>query len=326
MIKGICSWSFTDAHRRAGLASDPQSPEGTLALALEHDFGAVEIGAESFESSTSPATAAFARDLAANGLMSVVDTGGESPEELGPRLEHAVAIASALGSSVVRTTISRCLEGDRSRFGREGWKDHLAEVVAPLRSAARLAGGHGVAVGVENHQDVCSSELVWLCDAVDQQNFGVVLDVGNALAVGEDPLAFATTVMEHLKHVQLKDYVVHPSPDGWRFVRCAIGDGIVDFPTVLGAIDLAVPGLAACIETGASTARHVRLLSPSWWETFDERPFADKLGVIRLLHAHEQPLELDWRTPNERGEEPAVIAAYELDQFARSVEYVRKLP
>jgi hypothetical protein len=58
---------------------------------------------------------------------------------------------------VVRTTISQCLEGDRSRYGHQGWKDHLQALVKPLRRAADVAEDLQIPYGIENHQDICSS-------------------------------------------------------------------------------------------------------------------------------------------------------------------------
>jgi 3-oxoisoapionate decarboxylase len=259
-------------------------------------------------------------------LAVIIDTGGdEGPEAIGREVERSLQIAATAGASVVRTTISRCLEGDRRRYGYSGWKQHLEGLVAPLQRAAAVAEGFGIPFGVENHQDVCSAELVWLCEKVNNAYFGVVFDTGNAFAVGETPDAFATRVAPYLKHVQLKDYAVHPSPSGWRFVRCALGSGVVDFNELILQMDREAPGLFGCIELGATSARHVRLLEPDWWATYEARSWPEMLAAIRVLHAEEETRGLEWRTPHERGADPAAVASYEMDQFAASVAHLRGL-
>lgn len=322
---GLCAWSFSNAHARAGRSPDPMTAEGLAELATSRGLEAIEVAAAWFGQQPSAAVQAFGAQARARGLGLVVDTGGEVPADIGASVAAALPVAADLGAGVVRTTISRCLEGDRSRFGFEGWKQHLEALVQPLKEAAARAADAGVAIGIENHQDICSWELVWLCEQVGSPQLGVVMDCGNALAVGEHPAAFAGRVMPYLKHVHLKDYVVHPSPAGWRFVRCPVGEGVVDFPDLVARFDAGAPGTLACIELGATSARHVRLLEAAWWETFESRPFEESLAAIRTLHAAEQPPGAEWRTPHERGEPPEALVAYELEQFDASVAFLRGL-
>ena len=182
-----------------------------------------------------------------------------------------------------------------------------------------------MSIGVENHQDISSDELVWLCEQIGSPHFGVVMDIGNAFAVGEHPVAFTTRVMPFLKHVHLKDYIAYASPSGWRLVRCALGEGVVDFADMLPRISLGAPDVLGCIELGAPNARHIRLLERDWWATYDERPFADVVDAVRVLHGAEQPRDLDWQTPHERGEPMDVVAGYEMAQFRQSVDFLRQM-
>jgi hypothetical protein len=129
--------------------------------------------------------------------------------------------------------------------------------------------------------------------------------------------------MPYLVHVQLKDYVVHPTPSGWRFVRCAVGDGVVDWPDLIARCDAGAPGVIGCIELGATTARHVRILERDWWETFDPRPWNDALDALRTLHGASQATGAEWRTPHELAESAQARAAYEIAQIDASVQYLR---
>ena len=90
----------------------------------------------------------------------------------------------------------------------------------------------------------------------------------HAFAVGEHPLAFAERILPILKHVHIKDYTVHPTSSGYRLKRCAIGDGVVNWPEIIALFDREVPHIQGCIELGASVARHIRLLEEDWWATF----------------------------------------------------------
>ena len=150
------------------------------------------------------------------------------------------------------------------------------------------------------------------------------MDVGNALAVGETPIAFARRVLPVLKHVHIKDYTVHPTPAGYRLKRCAIGHGVVDWPAITALFDRDTPSIQGCIELGASQARHIRLLEEEWWSTYPVRSLAEAINAIRTLHQAAHPKEEDWRTPHECQESADVCADYELEQFARSITYLEE--
>jgi sugar phosphate isomerase/epimerase len=326
MEVGLCMWSFTNVHSEAGTDPDPFSAIGLAELAVARGLRAVEVSGAELDGQSGAEEERFGAVLKDGDLALVVDTGAkETPSETGAGVEGALRTAAARQGTVVRTTISRCLEGDRSQYGYAGWKEHLRALVDPLKRATARAADVGIPVGIENHQDICSWELLWLTEQVGSPWLGVVLDCGNAYAVGEEPSAFAERVMPILKHVHFKDYVVHPTPSGWRLVRCPIGSGVVDFADLITRFERGAPGIIGCIELGASSARHVRCLEADWWRTYDERPWESKLAALRDLHAREQPAGEEWRTPHERGEPAAEIATYELQQFESSVTYLKNL-
>ena len=322
---GLCKWSFSEVQIGAGTVPNPWDAAGLAEVASQNGLHAIELDVEAFEGDEQ-AVERLLTTIREKDLAVVLDTDGEEePTAIGNTVERALGVAAAVGALAVRTTISNCLEGDRTQYGYTGWKRHLEDLVAPLSKAAALAEEVGVPFGIENHQDICSAELAWLCEMVDSPYFGVVLDCGNALAVGEHPASFTARVGPFLKHVQLKDYVVHPSPSGWRFVRCPLGAGVVDFKELIPEIDREAPGLLGCIELGAASARHVRLLEPDWWATYEPRPWTEMLAAIRVLHAGEEARDSEWRTPHERGEDAAAAASYEMKQLAASVAYLRGL-
>ncbi|MBI2502005.1 MAG: sugar phosphate isomerase/epimerase [Candidatus Latescibacteria bacterium] len=321
---GLCAWSFTGSHREAGLAPDPHTTEGLAQLALRWGLHSIECSPQFFAGQSPSQLKDFAASLAGRGLDLVIDTGGHDyARDLSP-LRQAIETAHLLSVRVVRTTISNLLEGDRRKYGYEGWRQYLENQVAPLKKIMPLAADHGIAIGIENHQDLCSWELCWLCEEVDSTRLGVTMDCGNALSVGEMPLAFAGRIMPFLKHVHLKDYTVHPTPSGYRLKRCALGTGVVDWPALIAAFGAGAPQVQGCIELGASAARHIRILEEDYWATYPPRPLAEAVNAIRALHQAARPPEEDWRTPHERGESAQARAAYELAQLDASVAYLRQ--
>lgn len=319
---GLCAWSFTGSHREAGRAIDPHSPEGLVQLASENGLASVEFASQSLAERSDEELVAFREQLGDMDLF--LDTGGAHyAEDISP-LREAIETAHRAGALAVRTTISRMLEGDRRALGAEGMRDYLSALVQPLKEVMPLAEEYGMPVGIENHQDVCSWELLELCERVGSPQLGVTMDVANALAVGETPAAFAQRVMPILKHVHFKDYTIHSTPSGYRLKRCALGTGVVDWPQMVALFDAGAPNVQGCIELGASQARHIRILENDYWATYAPRPQDEVLNAIRTLHGAARPADEDWRTPHEREESADARADYELDQFARSVTYIKE--
>ena len=208
----------------------PLSVEGLMDAAVESGLDAIEVGL--------PATEEFdpgpwREALRERGLRLVPDFGVLLEADT-TRVRAFLTHAATLGATVVRVMLSTMLCGDRRTSRR------LACV--PWQRAARLnevlpyAEEMGLCLAVENHQDATSDDLLRLAEMTGHSPaFGVTLDAGNPLAVGEDPVEFAARIAPLIRHVHLKDYTIHFAPEGYRLVRCAAGDGVVDFPAILAS-------------------------------------------------------------------------------------------
>jgi len=280
----------------------------------------VEFPAEQCLPGTSPEELARARDGAkARGLGLVAD-GGVVEEEA---LRRWIPQAAGLGAPVLRVILSRVLGGNRREM-RGGWRAHLERACAALRAVRPLAEAQGVTIAVENHQDVTSEELLWLCETVGGRHIGITLDTGSTLAVAEGPLEFAQRVKPLVRNVHLKDYHIFLSPTGYRLSTCGIGEGVVDFPGLF-ALFADQPDLPMSIELGARQARHVELLQEDWWADYPARPASRLVEVLRVVLPRARPAEEDYRIPHERGEPEHVLRAYELAEFSRSTAYLQQV-
>jgi hypothetical protein len=170
-------------------------------------------------------------------------------------------------------------------------------------------------LAIENHQDLGSEELVTIAEEAGE-NVGVVLDTGNPFAVGEDPVAFTRRAAPRIRHVHLKDYVAQFTGEGYRLLRCAIGDGCVPLKEMAAVLE---QDMTASIEPGALEARHIRVFAPDWWQGYPAREaceFGTALGRLRHRRLAD---DADYRTPWERDAAGPELVAYEMDQIRRSV-------
>ena len=256
--------------------------------------------------------------------------------------------------------MSGVLGGDRRPLSGR-WNAHLAGCRDILCEALPLAEEHGVTIAVENHSDATSHDMRWLCEELGSAYIGITLDVGNVLAVCEEPFGYTERILPYLKHVHLKDYTIHPSDEGYRIARCSLGSGVVDYPGLLSLIDVYRgqhgqpesdgqrgqkndpgpadqrgqtndPGqsdqrgqITKTIELGAIYARHVRMLMDDYWAEYPDRDIRDMLPFLRLYWSHVRPVGEDWRTPREKDESTEALKAYETREFEESVTYLKEI-
>jgi 3-oxoisoapionate decarboxylase len=243
---------------------------------------------------------------------------------LGADDEGALDDAAALGARVVRLGLSPVLCGDRDAFGAARWAELIATIRARLPRLASLAAERGLVIGVENHQDFASAELMAFCEEAGE-NVGVTLDTGNAFPVAEAPLDFARTVAPRVRHVHLKDYRVQFTGEGYRLVRCAIGDGAVPVREILELLLADGRELTASLEPGALEARHIRLFTPGWWRGYAPKDARSLAAALLAARVNLLPEDEDHRTPWEREAPKEELIAYERDMLLRSAANVRAL-
>ncbi len=293
------------------------TPSQLMDKAIVVGLEGVELPASLMQGEDATAVAHYAHE---RGLFITLETEGYDPG----KLTSAIDLGVRLGAGTVRTMVGGArLGGDRRPLAGR-WQSFLQEILAGLRQATLNAERAGVNLTVENHQDLTSEELLWLCESIGSQRFGVTLDTGNPLATAEEPVNFARRVAPYVKNVHLKDYQVYMSTEGYRLVRCPLGQGVVDFPALFGILSATCPSIAMSIELGALEARHVRLLADDYWPDYPPRSAAQLAHVLRFVLDNARPAG-DWRTPFERNEPVEAVIAYEDQQLAASLAYILPL-
>ena len=237
----------------------------------------------------------------------------------GEDLSDAVRCTSAVGARLLRFHLTPVLEGARARWGAR-WNEMIAHAHATLRRETNRVGDAGLVLAIEDHQDVGSEELVELVEQLGP-HAGICLDTGNPFSVGEDPVAFTRRAAHRIRHVHLKDYVAQFTDEGYRLVRCAVGDGAVPFKEIAAVLEEQGTPLAASIEPGALESRHIRLFTPDWWNGY---PPARRASSARCSAGCARGVSRTTRTAGRRGRgESRALLDYELGQVRRSVENVR---
>jgi sugar phosphate isomerase/epimerase len=283
--------------------------DGFIAIATELGAKTLEIFDPWLRALSDGQVGALRDRLGALGITPVVSSG----LMMGP-FESALRSARLLDAKVIRFGLTTVLCGDRAAIG-DMWTALVADVRAALEEHGPRAFDEGRTLAIENHQDFGSDELVDFCE--ETRGVRICFDTGNTFPVGEAPLAFTSRVAPYVAHVHLKDYRVHFSDEGYRLVRCAIGDGAVPLARMLGEIARHHERLGAVLEPGALEARHIRLLRPEWWTYYPPKTAESLAACLGAARVNRLADDADWRTPWERGEDE-VLEAYELAMIRRS--------
>lgn len=312
-----CSCGLALRDNRPAVAH-PMDAWGLIELAAEHRLAGVEMPL-SLLPDRSPATIERLRaTLSEYELALVVDTGIIQAETLAPLLP----LAAAAGTRTVRAMLSSVLEGARGSL--YAWQERVDGIRRAIGELLPLLEQHDLVLALENHQDASSDDLLALCEG-GAGRVGVTFDVVNALAVGEEPFAFARKLGAHIRNVHLKDYRVFPTASGYRLVRCALGEGLVDWPQMFALLREIAPSATHNIELAALYGRHIRLFEAAWWDGFAARDVRDVVPALRLLAGHAQPAEASWQTPWELEQPGELVAQWERQQFEASVGYLRSI-
>jgi len=233
----------------------------------------------------------------------------------------AFPLAKALGVKIVRTHLSPILCGARAAEG-PAWNSRLGEIRADIKDLGPKFIDEDLTLAIENHQDFGSEELMEFCE-IGGPSVGITLDTGNPLAVGEAPLAFARVVAPKVRHIHLKDYRVVRTEEGYRLVRCAIGDGAIPLQEMAAILEAYRSDLTASIEPGALESRHVRLLTTDWWSGYPARSDEAKQACLEAAQRNAFTETEEWRTPWELGLCPEKVSEFEIDQMTRSVQNMK---
>lgn len=290
--------------------------EGFIAIATELRAKVLEIYDPWLRALSDDQLRALRDRLSGLGMTPIVSSG----LMMGP-FESALRSARLLDAKVIRHGLTTVLCGDRHALG-DKWKELVAEVRTALAERGPRAEDEGRVLAIENHQDFGSDELAEFCETT--RGIGICLDTGNTFPVAEAPLDFVVRVAPYVRHVHLKDYRVQFTDEGYRLLRCAIGDGAAPIAAMLDILAAQGGKLGAVLEPGALEARHVRFLRPEWWNFYPLRPAPALAACLAAARVNRLGDTEDARTPWERGED-AVILDYELAMIRRSADNMRAI-
>lgn len=183
--------------------------------------------------------AAGLRELAAQaadlGIVLELGTRGVASTHLGAYL----AMAGELGATMVRSMINTATE-----------KPTLAQAQAQLEGALPAWADAGVDLALETYEQISSTDLVSLVEAVAHPNLGICLDPANSVAALENPRDVIDRTAPYVKNVHSKDFAF-TRRGGWvgfTLEGAPLGTGLLDYDYLLETVRPNERGINQIIE------------------------------------------------------------------------------
>ena len=253
----------------AGLISDPNRAEpilgldGLVKLAKENGLGGVEIPFDRFYGLTEIEQGLdHIKQIQMQDLLVFIDLEHTDVEYI----RRLVPYLPLLGIKTIRIKMDQIgptIYGG-NRYLSDTFQTAVEQFKLKLKLLKPILEDFGVSVAIENHQDFHSLELLEIADQANTELVGITWDVGNSIAVGDTIESFYTNVGHLIKNVHLKDYKLFKSSKGIRLVRCALGEGVVDYFNLfkkLSSLDVNMS-----IELGAQVTRECHINDHQYWD------------------------------------------------------------
>jgi sugar phosphate isomerase/epimerase len=158
---------------------------------------------------------------------------------LADHLARYLGLAETLGATVVRSMINTA-----------DHKPTLSEAEALLRTALPAYESAGVTVALETYEQVSSTDLVALVEAVASPSLGICLDPANSVAALENPIDVIDRCAPYVANIHSKDFAF-TRRGGWvgfTLEGVPLGTGLLDYDYLLEKVRPAERGINQIVE------------------------------------------------------------------------------
>ncbi len=200
------------------------------------------------------------------------------------RFEAEMETLRELGVTIARTVL---LPGRRYEQFKSilEYAQAMRVGIKALSDAEKVARRTGVRLALENHKDQTLEERLALLEQFSSEWIGATLDVGNNIALLEDPIETARAFAPWTLTVHFKDQGLQEYGEGFLLADVPVGEGAIDLATVTKLIQAKKPEARFHLELITRDPLKVPYLRAEYWATLDElkaRHLAGTLGLLKM--------------------------------------------
>jgi len=199
------------------------------------------------------------------------------------QLEKAILDAKAVGAVCGR---SGALSGRRyENFSAlADWQLFVTQSLTGIKAALPVLEKYKFSLALENHKDWTLDEMLALLKNNSSEYLGACIDFGNNISLLDDPMEVVEKLAPYAMATHVKDMGVEEDKDGFLLSEVPLGEGYLDLPRMIAAVQKARPKTRFVLEMMTRNPLLVPCLTPKYWATFPERNgayLAKTLGVVR---------------------------------------------
>ena len=154
---------------------------------------------------------------------------------------------------------------------------------AALGAAVPLLEKYKVALGVENHKDRQTDELVGLLKQYSSEYLGSCVDCGNSISLLESPMETIKKLAPYAITTHFKDMAVASYPDGFLLSEVLLGQGDLDLPQIVTVLKKEKPKIHFLLEMITRDPLKIPCLTDRYWAMFPNRPAIDLARTLRYV-------------------------------------------
>ena len=181
---------------------------------------------------------------------------------------RSVSVARQVGAPRARVAI---LSGRRYEdfATKDAWDAFASRWRATLMRLRPAFARHRFPIGIENHKDFLTAELVSLIESVDSEYVGACVDFGNNVAMLDDPDETIERLAPYAVTTHVKDMAVVPTADGFDLAEVPLGRGMLPLDRYVRAVRRARPSAPLCLEMITRDPLRVPYKTDGYWVPFD---------------------------------------------------------
>jgi sugar phosphate isomerase/epimerase len=262
-----------------------------------------------------------------------IETGGgailpktrEAIPQIVETLRTNIRRAAAMGSPIVRALLA----SDRYAIPPGPVEQHIETTAGILRQIRTQAIDANIKIGIENHKELHAFQTRQLIETAGRDFVGSYLDTGNPVFVAEDPLTTVEELGPYAVTFHLRDSVVYQHPDGIAVQWVPLGEGTVDFRSLVARAAQILPAnvYIYCKPITARPAVVLPVYTEEFWQKWfpngRSRDFGRFLALARRGKPYDQP-HLMADVTGHRDRYMDALKVQQLDHMERSLRYCRE--
>ena len=257
--------------------------QGKVFDQLEHCHSIGMGGAETGLPSLEPADIKAFRKKLESYDMYLNANGLRLPKEKGdlPEFERAVRAFTEAGAKATRNPLT----GRRYEVFStlDEFKQHTEQSKRSVELAEPIARKYKLKIGIETHKDWRTGDFVDWMKKLSSEWVGVCWDIGNNIALCEDPMEQLPALAPYCVNVHIKDMAVEEYKDGFLLSEVVFGQGFLDLKKIVTTLRAMHPEIPFGLEHITRDPLQVPVFTEKYWATFGD-PGVSPMYARDLAH------------------------------------------